>query len=137
MLRWTKFLWPKRFAFQILLVVTLTFGLTISVFSYFNFKEQVQAEEAGLRQSALALAKELAQLTTSPLLVRDYVAVEQILLQAATDPRILSAKIIDIRGHVLSRVVRDKSDGEAKLVFDYSQVKTPNESSMGLELIRK
>jgi len=134
MLRWTKFLWPKQFAFQILLVVTLTFGLTISVFSYFNLTEQVQAEEAGLRQTALALAKELAQLTTAPLLLRDYVAVEQILVQAAIDPRILSANIIDTRGHILSRVARNKFDGEAKLVFDYSQVRTPDESAMSLAL---
>jgi PAS domain S-box-containing protein len=124
--KWIDLFWPKRFTAQILLVVTLTFGLTISIFSYFNFREQLQIEESALRQNALAMAKELAHLSTSLLLVRDYAAVEQILIQAATDQRILRARLIDTRGHILSQVVRDKPEEEAKPAFDYSQVKTPD-----------
>ena len=124
--KWMNFIWPKRFLAQILLVVTLTFGLIISFFSYFNFKEQLQIEENVLRQNALAMAKELAHLSTSLLLVRDYAAAEQVLVQTATDQRIMAARLIDTHGHILSQVIRDNPEGAAKPAFDYSQVTTPN-----------
>jgi diguanylate cyclase (GGDEF)-like protein len=84
-----------------------------------DMTEQYQLRDGNL------IAEGLANAVAPEVVHRDYGALEERLLQTASDPNVRSAFVIDMQGQVLGYVTGRSSDAAAHPVFDRQQILPP------------
>lgn len=100
---WQK-IWPRHFDKQIILIASFMSVLGTLSFAAYQIFHITQFEYNKSQISLSANARSVALGLTHLLIVRDYGAIEQILLQAATLPGVTEIAVISPSGRVLSKV---------------------------------
>jgi PAS domain S-box-containing protein len=136
---WHKTLWwPGRFFSQrslktqmlwLVMGVTLVAGSLIGVVSYQRSVEQTEVES---REWAMAIAQLVAHSSATPLLDRDFAALESVLQEIATLPGVQAIHVVRPGGRVALRVLRQPT-GSPLSVFPSDQDDTPPGSPFSVE----
>jgi len=122
-------LWPRSWPRQIALLASLMLGLTIVVNTAYTASEQINFQRQGLQLQLAAIANNVAISATPAMLVRDYAAMETLLLQAAEYPGIESMQISGPTNHILT-LVTHQAGKPPQAVFDYGQIEVPKSNTV-------
>ncbi|QRJ62226.1 ATP-binding protein [Azospira restricta] len=98
---------PRRLSWQIALLVSLLFLVTVFTHAWISAREQARLSERGTRQQLAALSRGIAGAVTEPLAAADVPAIERILLRSADYPSLLGLAVLDRGGRVVARVTHD------------------------------
>lgn len=115
-----KGLFPRQLHIQVGFIVSLLLILTIGLYAWHIAQRQSRYVRDTMQEEAIVLAKNVAVLTADFILVGDYLSIENLLIQTAKFPNIVSAAVCDDSGRVVSRVVRQN---DASPAVSYSVVR--------------
>ncbi|MBI5752452.1 MAG: response regulator [Hydrogenophilales bacterium] len=127
--RLPNYFWPRSWPRQIALLAALMLGLAIAGNTAHIVAEQISYQRQGLQLKLAAIANNVAISATHAILVRDYAAMETLLLQAAEYPGIESMQISGQTNHILTLVTHTPGK-PPQAVFDYSKVDAPGSNSV-------
>jgi two-component system sensor histidine kinase/response regulator len=117
---------PRRFLAQAVSLTSLVLVASIAALSLYTVAELIDHQQRGTEEKLGAIASNLAVGSAQALLVRDYAALEKLLLQAAYYPGIKSLTITDRTSHVLSEV-RHEAGQAPSATFDYGRLPVPTQ----------
>jgi PAS domain S-box-containing protein len=100
--RLARLLEPRRFTHQLALLDVLVLVAAILAFTAYNVLEETHQEVSRLGREMEAYSHTLATTVTGYLLVRDYAAVERLLMLAANQPEIQDLRVLNRDGAILS-----------------------------------
>jgi len=99
--------------------------LSISAYSLYSTHHQTGNEQAALKSRNANLLSNLAITCASPLLTRDYAAVEQLLLLAVNSDELRALRVFNRNGRLLSQVIH-KPGKAPEVVFDFLNMVPPS-----------
>lgn len=101
-------LWPQQLKFQLALIFVLITAAALLTFTYHVSEEQADTITAELELQSRTLAENLATASASYLVVRDYTAIEGILMEALKFPSVITIEISDSSGQLIGDVGYNK-----------------------------
>jgi len=119
-------LWPKRLAFQFILVFGTLLLISMVAYSYRALKEEITHITETMHDQARVLANNLAATGGSLILDKDYTAIEQMLLRTSEFPGISSLLISNESGRIFGYVKVDEQN-KPLVVYDNTQVTPPTD----------
>ncbi len=115
---------PRQFTAQLSMFMATMLVLSISAHTLYSTREQTRSEQSTLMQRSDNLLANLAITCASPLLTRDYGAVERMLLLSANSEDLRALKVFNRNGQMISQVLH--APGKApEAVFDVLNVIPP------------
>ena len=99
---------PHRLSSQIALLVSVLFMATVFIYTWVTGEQQLQRSEASMLRQTTALARSIAAGLSEPIRQGDRAALENLLLQSAEYPSLLSLVVADGQGKVLSHISKDQ-----------------------------
>ncbi len=115
---------PRQFTAQLSLFMAAMLVLSISAHTLYSTREQTRNEQSALMQRSANLLANLAITCASPLLTRDYGAVERMLLLSANSEDLRALKVFNRNGQMISQVLHAPGK-EPEAVFDVLNVIPP------------
>lgn len=98
---------PRSWPLQIALLAGLALALTFSVNTAYTIAEQIKHQQNGMELKLAAIANGLAISANHAILVRDYIKLENLLLQSAEYPGIHSIEIRNPSNKLISQVAKE------------------------------
>jgi PAS domain S-box-containing protein len=115
---------PRQFTLQLSLFMAAMLVISISAHTLYTTVEQAGNEQNALMQRSANLLANLAITCASPLLTRDYAAVEKLLLLSANSQELRALKVFNRNGQMVSQVIHS-ADKPPEAVFDILNVVPP------------
>jgi len=115
---------PRQFTLQLSLFMAAMLVVSISAHTLYTTIEQADNEQNALMQRSANLLTNLAITCASPLLTRDYGAVEKLLLLSANSQELRALKVFNRNGQMISQVIH-AADKPPEAVFDILNVVPP------------
>jgi hypothetical protein len=115
---------PRQFTVQIGLFMAAMLVFSISAHTLYTTLEQSRNEERALMARSANLLTNLAITCASPLLTRDYAAVERLLLLTANSDELRTIKVFNRNGQLISQVIHAPGK-PPEAVFDILNVVPP------------
>jgi PAS domain S-box-containing protein len=115
---------PRQFTLQLSLFMAAMLVVSISAHTLYTTIEQADNEQNALMQRSANLLTNLAITCASPLLTRDYGAVEKLLLLSANSRELRALKVFNRNGQMISQVIH-AADKPPEAVFDILNVVPP------------
>jgi len=122
---WLRRLWPRHFLVQVTVLNSLLIALGIATLTAANIAKITAQQFRESEQRIDALATNLAIGSAQFILVRDYGAVEQLLLRAGDYPGVRSITITDAAHRIVSEV-RRVADSPPQPTFNYKNIEAPS-----------
>ncbi len=123
--------WPRSLHAQLALLSGLMLALTIAVYGWYTAREQSAIAEKAILTEMQILAQNLATASADYLIIRDFASLEQILIQSAEFPGVLSIQVTDAAGRRVGDVVRSENSAPARVRFGEPALAHPSTGSGG------
>lgn len=130
-----KDFFPRRLHAQVGFIVSFLLILTIGIYAWHTAYRQAENATATMQEEALVLAKNVAVFVGDFILVRDYSTIENLLIQIAAFPYIVSAAVCNESGRVVSMVVR-RHGASPSVSYNVERLDVPKGKQPVLELQR-
>ena len=98
-----KAIYPRKLGSQIALYVSILLALSMAIFSWHAIDEQVDNVKSNMQMQAEVLANNIASVSATHLLTRNYSSIEQLLLQAIDFPSVYKIQLSNGAGKLLGR----------------------------------
>ena len=118
-------LYPRRLRTQVTIAFLILTISTIIVFTIHTAFNESKRTTANVQQQAQALADNLASTSGNYLLSRDYVSIENLLLQTSRFPGVSEIQIIDEQGKPIGDIYRTET-GKTELRYGQATLQHPD-----------
>ncbi|OGW63589.1 MAG: hypothetical protein A2V83_09510 [Nitrospirae bacterium RBG_16_64_22] len=130
-------LWPRSLHAQLALLSGLMLAITIALYGWYTAREQSAIAEKTILMEIHTLAQNLATASADYLVVRDFASLEQILIQSAEFPGVLSIQVTDAGGRRVGDVVRTENNAPARVRFGEPPLTPPALSDSGGSIVQR
>lgn len=130
-------LWPRSLHAQMALLSGLLLALTIALYGWYTAREQSAIAEKAILTEMQTLAQNLATASADYLVIRDFASLEQILIQSAEFPGVLSIQVTDAAGRRVGDVVRSENDASPRARFGEPVLKPPAPFNPGQPFVQR
>ena len=116
---------PNQLRYQLALLSSLVLLITIAVYTLYSVSEQTKFAQTSAKLEVKALAQIIGLSSIDAILIKDFVEIENMLVQTVRLPNIAEALVADARGRILSRVAKNPQ-GKPELQFSLLAIDTPS-----------
>ena len=97
---------PRHLHLQLALLTSAALLITFIAYEWHSANNQSEFAQNGVKQEALALARNIAVTGSDFIVSKDFAGLEDLLIRTIDLPAVLQARITDRRGKLLSDVVK-------------------------------
>ena len=109
--------WPRSWPRQIALLAGMALAVTFAGNTAFTVAEQIKLQKHGLELKLAAIANGIAISATNAILVRDYIKLENLLLQSVEYPGIRSMQIRNRENRLVTQVIHEPGQS-SQVIYD-------------------
>lgn len=124
--------WPRQLKYQLAFVFVLITTSALLTFTYHVTEKQAETITGELELQSRALAENLATASASYLIVRDYTAIEGLLMEAVKFPSIISIEVSDSSGQLIGDIGYN-SDGTIEPRYGNPPLQLPAHAAPAIE----
>ena len=114
---------PKRLDIQVAIICGAMLIIAVPAYVFNEARQEINYVIETVKLETKAVTRNIALTSSSLLVIRDYASLENLLIESASFPGILGIQIADQKGNVVSDVVNNEGEIEAR--FSVSKLDLP------------
>ena len=114
---------PKRLDTQVAIICGLMMIISVPAYVFNQAQQEIDYVIETVKLETKAVARNIALTSSNFLVIRDYASLENLLIESASFPGILGIQISDQKGNVVSDVINNNGEIEAR--FSVSELDLP------------